>query len=54
MVDDVVECEKELRELCILIIDKLDEMKARGVITEEEYSMHTKLKKRFLDSSVQK
>ncbi|WP_156936339.1 hypothetical protein [Clostridiisalibacter paucivorans] len=39
----------DLKVLCIEIIKCLDKLKSQGIITEEDYIKHTKLKKKFLD-----
>ncbi|WP_202711355.1 hypothetical protein [Sporosalibacterium faouarense] len=40
--------EKDLEQLCIDIINLLDNLKAQGAITEEEYIKHTTAKRDFL------
>ena len=41
-------CTKDLQRLCIDIIDKLDELRQKGLTTNEEYIVYTKLKQQFL------
>jgi len=44
--------ELELVMLCEKIIDLLEELKQKSLITEEEYINHTKLKFEFLERNL--
>lgn len=40
---------RQLQVLCNEVLDKLEELQTKGVITPEEYAQHAKLKKKFLE-----
>jgi hypothetical protein len=42
--------EKDLELLCIEMIDILGKMKGRGIISEDQYEEHIKLKAEFLNN----
>jgi|GEM_PF-3117774 len=42
------DCIATLQQLCIDLINKLEELRNKGMITEEEYLKQTYLKKKFL------
>ncbi|NLY44004.1 MAG: hypothetical protein GX066_08575 [Clostridiaceae bacterium] len=41
--------EQQLKELCIILINILNSMKKEGIIDEQQYLKHTKLKKKFIE-----
>lgn len=48
MEPNMIKIEKELKQLCIEIINLLDSLKIQGSINEEEYLKLSKAKKDFL------
>ncbi|KPU45560.1 hypothetical protein OXPF_07930 [Oxobacter pfennigii] len=50
MIDSLDEYRKMLEELCMLFIQALDDLKAKGMISEAEYIEHTETKRRFLEN----
>jgi hypothetical protein len=47
-------CEKNLTELCVKIMDLLDDLKDKNLIDEEEYEKHVYNKKIFFNKVVYK
>ena len=50
MRNNLNDCEELLKELCIKVIDLLNELKENGLIDEEEYQKNICKKKEFLDN----
>jgi len=48
-VKDIKEIEKKLYELSASFVLLLDNLKEKGIITQEEYEAHTKVKKDFMN-----
>jgi|GEM_PF-2848503 len=46
--------EEQLKTLCIEVLKRLKELLNQGLITPEEYRLHTSLKEQFLQSIEQK
>ncbi len=44
----VFQIEEELKLLCIQMIEVLTKMKDHGILSEDQYQEHTRLKKMFL------
>lgn len=42
--------ERELEEFCNYFINLFDEMLEKGVISHNEYQLHTKVKKSFIEN----
>ena len=53
MNENIKDTEKNLKELCIDVIDLLCRLKEEGVIGEEEYQKHICKKKEFLNNTLQ-
>jgi len=46
---NIKDIEEKLYDLCSSFIILFDKLQAKGIISQEEYNNHTKLKKDFLD-----
>ncbi|MBB6216587.1 hypothetical protein HNQ80_002691 [Anaerosolibacter carboniphilus] len=51
MSDEMLKVEEDLRLLCIQAIEILDKAWERGILSEEEYLEHVKLKRAFLEKT---
>ncbi|WP_176461718.1 hypothetical protein [Anaeromicrobium sediminis] len=52
MCDELNDIETELKMFCIKLISMFDELKEKGLLSEEEYLKHVILKKKFLEGKL--
>lgn len=45
--------EKQLEMLCVDFLKQLEDLKQKGIISQEEYIKHAKLKRKFLEDKNQ-
>lgn len=51
MIYDTSNSVADLRELSLKMIEILDNLREKGMLSEEEYQKHVSLKKKFLDDT---